>query len=503
MCAAIILLLFSCARPTQRQITILHTNDIHSHVEELAALGKTVDAQRELAGDVLLLDAGDVFSGTPYFTLFGGEPMAMLMNQMRYDAMALGNHEFDLGPERLAEFIDMVEFQVLCANFDFSQEEALKGKIKPWAVFEKNSIKIGVIGLNTEETRYVSRPGPNIKIHDVFSQAEKYVSILSDKGVDLIIALTHLGWDTDLLLGERVRGIDIIIGAHSHTRPDVYPYVIIPSDSGNGPKEQKRVLLAHAGEYACCIGRLDVKLDDNGRITAWEGRLIKSAKKPEGVYGEITEFYSAGIAELKQRKVGYSKVKLIGDRDAVRSRETNAGNIVADSLLARSRDAGARIAFYNSGGIRSSIEAGAVVYSDIMEMLPFDNYIVVLEIKGQEINDILEHSVSAVEDSSGRFLQVGGIRFGWDPLRAPGERIDWVKVDTGGEYKNLNPEKYYLVVTNSFLAAGGDGYDILATVRRITEIRVPEYDILADYISAKSAVNPKIKGRIVRIDGNN
>ncbi len=496
---AILLLICSCARSPRRRLTILHTNDIHSHVEEFAALGKTVDTLRESAGDVLLLDAGDVFSGTPYFTLYGGEPMAVLMRRMRYDAMAPGNHEFDLGPERLAEFIDMVDFQVLCGNINFSHESVLAGKAEPFAIFEKNSIKIGVMGLITEETRYVSRPGSNIKITDVFSTAERYVEVLSDAGADLIIALTHLGWDTDLLLAERVRGIDIIVGGHSHIRPDVYPHVITFSGSSDGQKYPERVFLVHAGEYACCIGRLDITLDSDGRIAAWEGGLVKRVKEPEGVYREIAERYSAGIGELKKQKVGAGKVKLIGEREVVRAHETNAGNIVTDALLARSRDAGAQIALYNSGGIRSSIEAGTVAFSDIMEMLPFDNHIVVLEITGRELLDVLEHSVSAAEDLSGRFLQVSGMRFGWDPKSDPGERIRWVEVDTEGGHKALEQEASYSIVTNSFLAAGGDGYDMLADARRTREMRVPEYAILADYISAHSPVKPEVEGRIIRI----
>jgi len=165
-------------------ITILHTNDTHSHIEEIARRVMIIKQVRKEVGRerLLLLDAGDVFSGTPYFTIYKGSADVRFMNYAGYDAMTLGNHEFDMGPKVLANFIEKARFPVLCANFDFSKEEALRGKVKSWIILEKGGEKYGIFGLTTPETVEISSPGKNIVINDYLETARSIVKELESMG---------------------------------------------------------------------------------------------------------------------------------------------------------------------------------------------------------------------------------------------------------------------------------------------------------------------------------
>lgn len=536
-------------------LTILHTNDTHSHLENMARQATLIQEIRAQVPEVVLLHAGDAFLGTLYFTVHKGAADAWVMDHMDFTAMALGNHEFDEGSATLAKFAEAVGFPLLAANFDFSQDPLLAGEILPYVIVDVAGNRVGIIGLTTEDTAWSSNPGPNIAIGDAFAAARRAVDELTAQGVTVIIALTHLGWDRDLELATSVTGIDIVVGGHSHTLPAEYPAVVerklvnintasvdelvalprigptlaqrivdwrgahgpfqkieeIMNVSGIGPATFAAIrdriavadvriptLVVQAGEHAQHLGRLEVTFDGQGVLTGWNGELIPVAEVPmdKAIEAQLAVF-GAPIAALKAQAVGETRVDLDGDKARVRTRETNLGNLIADAMLWKARAAGAQIAIQNGGGIRASIPAGEVTLGQVMEVLPFGNYLVVLDVTGAQLRAALENGVSLVEQAKGRFPQVAGIRFTWDPAKAAGERVVSVEVWTEEGWRPINPKGTYRVVTNNFLASGGDGYDVFLEAQQVINLGFVDYEVLADYLRAHSPVAPEVEGRIM------
>ena len=243
----------SCGDSGQESsITILHTNDIHSSLDIAPFLAATVNDVRSNAGEnsVLFFDAGDIFSGTLYATLFEGEAETWMANYLDYDAMCPGNHEFDNGTEWLAEFVNNLDFPVLCANTEFDDNSSMKSAFLPYTIIERQGVDYGVFGLITSETDILSTPGPEVDFQDEILAARTAVATLESKGVNRIIALTHQGWERDLKMATEVPGIDIIIGGHSHTVPGEYPAVINAST--------EPTLVVQAGSQGHFFGQLMV-----------------------------------------------------------------------------------------------------------------------------------------------------------------------------------------------------------------------------------------------------
>jgi 2',3'-cyclic-nucleotide 2'-phosphodiesterase (5'-nucleotidase family) len=475
-------------------VTILHTNDIHGHLDNMPRLASAIDSVRAGADadSLLLLDAGDVFSGSPYATLYHGQASLWFMNHLGYDAVCPGNHEFDQGPDVLAEFVERAGFQVVDANARFPDNEALQENIKPYVVIEKNGEEYGVLGLLTEETSEVVPPG-TVAVSDYLEAARGAVAALEGEGIDRIIALTHLGWDEDLRLAGEVGDIDIIVGGHTHTVPAQYPTVI--NDDGSP------TLVVQAGEYTEYLGVLDVKFDGAGVLRDWSGsRLIEidEAFEPDAAAAARLAEYRAPVEEMMSTVVGSAQVDLDGERADVRSRETNLGDLVADSMLWKAGYDGADVALINGGGIRASIPAGDITLEDVLAVLPFDDYLVAFDLTGAQLTEALENGVSQVEEEQGRFPQVAGMRFTWDPASPPGSRILSVEITKDGAYNPIGASESYRVVTTSYLREGGDGYDLFTAGTGFTNLGFSDYQVLAEYIEAVSPVAPRVEGRISR-----
>jgi 2',3'-cyclic-nucleotide 2'-phosphodiesterase (5'-nucleotidase family)/DNA/RNA endonuclease YhcR with UshA esterase domain len=513
----------------QWQLTIMHTNDTHAHLDDDKALvarrATAVKQIRAEAPNSLLLDAGDIFSGTLYFTQYQGQADLEFMNMLGYDAMGLGNHEFDKGPQGLATFItgnyadgykEAARFPLVCANFDFCAEPALKalartavgeevygvslgGSIYPAVILDVNGEKVGIFGVTTEDTAEISSPGPNIRVNNAFDSAARAVDMLEAKGVNKIIAISHLGWDRDLQLARQVEGIDVVVGGHSHNIPAEYPTVVVDS------QYQTPTLVVQAGEYGRYLGRLDVSFDSAGLIMGSSGKLLDiTAKDAQGnyiytvdqaVYDRLMA-YRAPLENLKNTVVGSTLVALDGDRNNVRTRETNLGNLIADAMLEKGARAGAVMAITNGGGIRASIDRGDITLGEVLTVMPFGNTLVVLELTGQQIIDALENGVSQVEQKAGRFPQVAGMKFTWDPQKPAGQRIVKVEVKTANGYHPIDRNARYLVATNNFMAAGGDGYTVFKEAGRAYDMGFVDYEVFTEYLQKHSPVNPQVEGRI-------
>lgn len=522
VCAAILVPFTTAQDEETYSITILHTNDTHSHHEPNgdgdggAAREATVLKQiRAEAENLLLLDGGDRFTGTLFHQQYRGQDNVQIMNALEYDGMTLGNHEFDDGDEVLANFIDGLNFPVVTANVDFSGSEALAGKVDPYTIIEVNGEQIGVIGLVTPDTSELSSPSDALVFDaDLVAVTQKYVDELTAQGVNKIILVTHIGLEVDRMVAAGVSGVDIIVGGHSHTllgnaytaSAGEYP---VEATSASG----EPVIIVQAGSNNTYLGRIDVEFDANGVLTDWGGdtiflsRYITPDPEVEAIIGEL----SGPIEELRNTLVGSSVVFLVGDRAVCRVEECNLGNLITDAMRA---ETGAQIAITNGGGIRANIPEAEtpedvalstpeeVTLGEVLTVLPFGNLVSTFELSGADVVAALENGVSQVETGAGRFPQVSGLRYSWDGSKEAGSRIVSVEVlNADGEYEPLDPEATYTVVSNDFMRQGGDGYTMFE------ENAVNPYDfgrpldqVVADYITANSPVNPEIEGRITRVD---
>lgn len=540
----------------QWNLVIIHVNDVHSHLDELAKVATLAEEIRSQQPSLLFLHAGDQFLGTLYFTVHKGMADAEVLNTLGISAMALGNHEFDEGPGGLARFADVVNFPLLSANCDVSNEPLLAGKIQPYVVLEVAGEKVGIIGVTTPDTAWSSSPGPNVSFTDPIQAARSAVSTLSEQGVNVIIVLSHLGWNNDLALAQSVTGIDVLVGGHSHTLPPEYPTVVekrllnvntagreeLEGLPGIGPaiaqriiewRETKgpfqrvedllqvsgigsarlaairdlvsvsdqpaRTIVVQAGEYAQYLGQLSLAFDAQGNVVGWEGKLLPTKDiSPQPAVAEKLGGFREAIDALKGRVIGETQVALEGERAKVRSGETNLGNLIADAILWKAQPAGAQMALWNGGGIRASLPAGPLTFGNCMQVLPFGNYLVVLELTGEQIWQALENGVSQVEKTAGRFPHVAGLRFVWDPGKAPGSRVEKVEVFLEGAWQPIDLGATYRLATSNFLAAGGDGYTVFLEAKNSWNLGFVDYEVLAEYIQAHSPVAPQVEGRIVR-----
>ena len=493
-------------------VTILHTNDTHAHLESfepfkqplqggVARRYTLIEQIRAEGGNVILLDAGDVFQGTLYFNQYQGQADLYFMNAMGYDAMCVGNHEFDSGPAVLAAFIDGAEFPVISANIDVSAEPTLAGKIPAYTVLDVAGEKIAVFGLTTEDTPILSSPGPNVIFKDPISSAEATVDELEAQGINKIIALTHLGYSRDLDLAAAVEGIDVIVGGHSHTllgdmEGAKGPYPTVVTSPAGEP-----VLVVTAKCWGSYLGRLDVTFTAEGVVETYGGAPIfidESIPENPEMAAKLAE-YAAPIEELKATVIGQTAVDLDGEREHVRTMETNLGNLICDAMLWRTAADNTVIAIQNGGGIRASIPAGDVSLGQVLEVLPFGNTIVNFDLTGAEIVEALENGVSMVEEVKGRFPQVGGLRYAFNPDLPAGSRIISVEVWDPAQkaYVPLDLKATYRVCTNNFLYGGGDGYEVFATkAQNVNETGLLLSDVLVEYIKARSPVSPAVEGRI-------
>ncbi|WP_234553771.1 bifunctional metallophosphatase/5'-nucleotidase [Thermus caliditerrae] len=499
-------------------LTLVHTNDTHAHLEpvELTLSGQKVkvggvaqriaffDRLRAGRKNLLFLDAGDVFQGTLYFNQYRGLADRYFMHRALYRVMALGNHEFDLGPGPLAEFLKGARFKVVAANVGVEREPKLKGLFAPYAIVAVGGEKVGVIGLTTPDTREIANPGPTVDFLDPYESAQKAVYELLRKGVNKIIVLSHLGYAEDLKLARRLVGAQVIVGGHSHTLLGSFPHKEL-APAGPYPTvvknpEGKDVLVVQAWEWGKVVGLLEVTFNEKGELLAYKGEPVFMTPEvsPEDFFAkEALLAYAQPVMALMSQVIAEAKVDLVGERAIVRKRESNLGNLIADGMLWKTKNAGVQIALQNGGGIRASIPKGPITVGKVYEVLPFGNTLVVMDLKGKEIKAALENGVSQWEQAAGRFLQVSGLRYAFDLARPAGDRVVRVEVKTEKGYQPLDLEATYRVVVNNFIAAGGDGFTVLKEAQGYrVDTGFSDAESFMDYLKELKAVEAGLEGRI-------
>lgn len=505
------------AGPEVFALRILHTNDHHARIEPVlngtalvhggVSRRKTlIDALRKDAGNdpLLLLDAGDVFQGTLYFNQYRGLADLEFYNALGYDAVGVGNHEFDLGPQPLADFASRAQFPMVSANIKFDSSLSLGGLIKPWYVKWVGGQPIGIIGVTTPDTTVLANPGPGVTFTSPEEAVKLGVADLRSRGVNKFIVLSHLGIGADRDLGKAVDGVQVIIGGHTHTpmgpmlptpsAAQPYPEVV-PSPSG------KPVIVATDWEWGRWLGDLTIGFDANGdvtRVVAGHPMEVSPSIEPDSGFESRIAVFRAPLDALRKTEIGSSAVALNGSRTDVRSKETNFGNLIADSQLEKTKSLGTQLSIANGGGIRTSIPAGPVTLGQVLEVLPFGNTLTVMTVTGAQVKEALENGVSQVESGAGRFPQVGGMRYTWNPAAAVGSRITKLEVGSGSSYTAINPTGSYKLVVTNFVATGGDGYAVLTQGTNKYDTGFLDSDTLAEYIRANSPVNPAVEGRITQ-----
>jgi len=480
---ALLLCLLAPALTAAETLTILHVNDFHGALEPTrtaagrpeeggaARLAALVKSERTPA--TLFLAAGDLMQGTNLSNLFNGKPVIECFNLMGLDASALGNHEFDNGLAVLAERAAEARFPFLAANIGGA------GPWKPAEIRRVGSLRVALFGLSAEETPVATHPRnvAGLTFDDAVEAARRMVAGLRPQA-DLIVALTHLGIEEDEKLAAAVPGIDVIVGGHTHTKLEQ-------------PELVGTTLILQAFERGVVLGRLDLEIAQ-GKIASDRYRLIPvtAAAGEDPEVAAVVAGYSAKLGERMSERIGEAAADLEGAKDAMRTRETNLGSLVADVMR---EAAGADVALVNGGTIRAGIPAGPVTVGTIYDALPFDNWLMSFALTGRELREALETGVSRVEVRDGGFPQISGMAFTFDSQAPAGKRV--VSVTVGDA--PLDESRRYVLATHDFLAAGGNGYTVFAG-------HDPVYndsgrwlrDVLAQWWRPRGSVSAAADGRI-------
>jgi len=480
-----------CAASPQL-LTILHTNDHHGRFWQNADGEYGIAARKTLAdnvraevrsrgGALLLLDAGDVNTGVPESDMLDAEPDIRGMNAMGYDAMAVGNHEFDNPLDVLRRQQSLMSFPLLSANIYDREGKRL---FSPCHRFVLNGLRVAVFGLTTETTAVIGNPRHigGLTFRPAVEEAGQLVPKLRAQA-DVVIALAHLGYAADgrsgsVALAEAVPGIDLIVDGHSHTAL-TSPVVV------NG------TVIVQAGEYGKYLGRVDLEYED-GQVRLAGGRLM-----PVNLTGQVVEdgkkkrlppaepvaqdlemtallapFQERGTQAL-HRLIGRIDAALPGERETMRSAETALGNLACRALLEK---VGADVAVMNSGGIRAGLPAGDIAYRDVLTVKPFGNTICTVAMTGAELAAYLQAAAS-MPPGTGSFAQFAGVGF----LLRQGVIGD---ITVNG--KTLDPARNYTVAMESYIASGGDGYPKVTDHPSFVDTGYVDADALREFIASRS-----------------
>lgn len=452
------------------ELTVLHTNDLHAHLEPVKIRGKEyggyarqatlIDRYRKSDKNVVLLNGGDTFQGTLYFNVFEGLADAVFMNAVGYDAMAVGNHEFDRGPAAFGEFCKWAKFPVLAANLELKDEPSLKSHVNPYTVLTVGGESIGVIGAVTPDLPDISAIGPNVKMKDLFQSVEGAVKELESSGITKIILVSHCGYGLEKSLAERIKGIDAIVGGHSHSMlaaPGLSFPEGFPRPMGNYPTVVQRpdgttCLVLQAWEWGKVLGRIKIEFDAEGRVKSWRDAqpIVVDESVPEDP--EIAALIAAfrkPIAAAMSEKISATTKGL--------PRDGTMQEVIADAMLMATKSSGSVAAFINVGGVRAAIEAGDITLGKANEVQPFRNTLMLMDLTGQQLKDALETPYSGQEPSGGVLWPSAGTSYSVDMSRPAGARVFDIVV--GGAPLELS--KTYRLTFNNFTAGGGDAHTVL------------------------------------------
>ena len=481
-------------------VVILHTNDVHGAIENYAKVAVLADQYAAEGAYVLVLDAGDFSQGDSTVSLSEGATAIELMNMVGYDAVALGNHEFDYGYEVLKQNMASANFPVLAANVKYNGELAFDDA----AVFTTpGGTKIGVFGLDTPETATKAHPGKIAGVtfaggEEMYQIAQDMVTMLrEEEGCNYVICIGHLGIDDETAvtanrsidLLAKVTGIDVFIDGHSHSTEEEI------AEKTNADRKVGDTVVTSTG----------TKLENIGVVTIKDSTITTECVPTEGIEvpadNEIAARAAAIAAEVEAEYgtvFAKTEVTLNGEKaPGNRTEETNLGDLITDALVWKSDLEGEAVdgAITNGGGIRATIEAGDITKKDINTVLPFGNTLSIIKISGSELLEVLEASTFCTPEAIGGFPQVSGIEFTVNTAAAydagdeyPGttyaapKSINRVTITSVGG-KDFDPSATYTIATNDFMASGGDTYYRFVNATANYNLGISMDEVVMDYIT--------------------
>ena len=491
---AILLGLFSVATAFGQKpltVTILHSNDLHSHMEPTAIKGKTyggyarqatiIKRTRAKEKNVLLLNAGDCFQGTLYFNMYDGLADLAFMNAMNYDAQCAGNHEFDKGADVLAQYVKRAKFPVLSCNIDFSHFPVLAPLIKPSAIVTVDKQKIGIVGVTTSDLENLTTLGTELKASAHLPAVQRAVDDLTKQDVNKIIVISHIGYEEDQALARGLHDVDLVVGGHSHTplgtppidgwRPSLGAYPTFVKDSTGTV-----VPVVQAWEWGKVFGRFKAEFDARGRLLKVvnpEPIVVDESIPEDPEIASLIDAFRKPIEAMGNTQIGTSSVALT-DR-------TKVGYLVVDSYLDATSKLGAVAALVNPGGVRANLESGKLTFAMLNSVCPFRNTLTIADLTGAEL-------VALLNDSKGTLIPSRNLRYSVAGGSARDVMIDGVAVD---------PAKVYKVTVNNFMAGGGDSLTTLKSAKKL-DTGLIDLDAFVEFIKANSPIPEQNEIRIGR-----
>ncbi len=530
----VFLLLFSQLFCENLKLDIMFTNDIHGGIDRYEATFMNPDFPPVLGGgasaatyikevreltdgeerDNLLIDAGDFFQGHPVGTVSNGRAVIRFMNQIGYELMVIGNHEYDIGEEELIKTLKLAEFPILSCNIINKSTGELVDYAIPYLILEKLGLRIGIIGVTTTDTELMSFPEhiKNIDFTNAKEALEKYIPIVKEQDVDLLIVVGHMGlpynpepayqsryvknkdvekeryWGYDSQeLAHEVEGIDLFIGGHMH-KGFYEPW--------EDPDTHTLVIQGYA--YGSNVGHITLLIDkDTKTLAGWEPpaydgilvTLFEDELIPDPVFSDTILAMTAEAEKGMDDVIGQSSIHLSRDGNGP---QNLVGNLVVEAMNAEMKT---DFAFMNLGGIRADLPLGPITYRDVFNVLPFDSQIVVFECDGKFLKELIERRV----EGSRHGLRTAGIKVVIDRHRPDFDRV--VDLWIGDEY--WDPNKIYRVATSDFLMQGNAG---LTELTRVPEDNIMRHetiirDVVVNYIKKNSPVSTKVDDRWKRWDG--
>jgi 5'-nucleotidase/UDP-sugar diphosphatase len=437
-------------------VTVLHTNDIQGHftssratwlggdsppkVGGIASYARFIREEKERSHHencgVLVVDAGDWFTGTPASDLSGGRAMVTALNEIPLDVTTLGNHEFDVGPETLIKRVKAMEAPVLASNVRYRPDTRPFPGTADTKIIQKQGIQFGFFSLLLDEMPSVSIPENIEGVHfqPELERARELINQLRADGADVVVALTHVGLDEDKRIARAISDLDLIIGSHSHTRLDE-------------PLKINETIVAQAGDNLTAAGRIDLELaPESGEILRYRGGLVSlyhDRYPPLPNVKEAVEKYIRNAEEKLSSRIARAT------RAIPRSSRSSSplGNLITDAMRTR---VGVDLAFQNPYGIRDQLSTGPITLRDLYTVLPFGNTLVEMDLTGKQLRELFEQSASMERG----LIQFSGGTVRLDFSRPEGQPVRKIRV--AGE--PIKPDQTYRIVTNNFLAPGGDKF---------------------------------------------
>jgi len=479
------------------RITILHTNDIHGRIEAfiddkkstktevggLSCLGAVIKKEKKKDPEnTLLLDAGDVSTGGAVSDYFKSLPIIDAMNNLGYDAMTVGNHELDVGLKGLRDIVTRADFPVLSANLKEMQEELLG--IKPYKIQDVNGVKVGILGLTTPDAPGTSMMSEDekkcIKFLSAAATAKRMIPKMRKEGAELIIVLSHLGIDDDCDLAEKVNGIDVIVGGHSHTAMKEHINI-------------NDTIITQAGTAGENLGKIQidvVRSRGKARIMDVKTKLIpittKKVKPDRGVRRVLNK-YSRQLDSLMNRAIGKTRTSLRQRDFHVYKEESSLGNFATDAVREQSET---EICVLSPSALRSNIQSGEITVGDIYELYPFNDKLNVVEIKGKDLKKVLEETLGSTFHS----FTISGAKVKMDTKLPEGKRVIEIQMPDG---KPIDPNRIFRIGVQSSLLKK----DVCKTLNKAKDLGGKGLirELLIENIEKQQVISAKRDGRIRNI----